>query len=131
MVVVVVLRILPALDYLEIPHPRILYSLRLLGSKMSSLFCVVFSCNLCPKLRLVCSCLLSSVCSLIEVSASIPDPCALAVSGAVPNSNSLVLLLPVLLLYVVVNDKFARLFDFVVLKCFLSCVCPKFCFVAL
>ena len=28
---------------------------------------------------------------------------------------------PFLVLYVVVNDKFARLFDFVVLKCFLSC----------
>ena len=38
---------------------------------------------------------------------------------------------PFLLLYVVVNDKFARLFDFVVLKCFLSFVCLKFCFVAL
>ena len=66
------------------------------AQKMSSLFCVAFSCNLCPKLWLVCSCLLSSVCSLIEVSASIPDPCALAASGAVPNSSTtLVLLLPV------------------------------------
>ena len=94
--VVVVLRILPAPDYLKIPHPMILYELRLLDSKMSSLFCFAVSCNLCPKLWLVCSCLLSSVCSLIEVSASIPDPCALAVSGAVPNSSTaLVLLLPV------------------------------------
>ena len=32
-VVVVVLRILPALDYLKIPHPMISYELRLLGSK--------------------------------------------------------------------------------------------------
>ena len=88
-VVVVVLRMLPALDYLKIPHPMILYELRLLGSKNSSLFCLLFLVIFARSFGLFV--LVLSV--LFVLSLKVLHP---FLSGAVPNSSTtLVLLLPV------------------------------------
>ena len=65
----------------------------------------------------------------MQISTSIPEPCALAALGAVASSSAtFVLQLPVFPLYVVENDMFPHEFDFDALTQFLSFAYLIFCF---